>query len=384
MTTKKLFIIACEPSGDTHAAHLLDEIKKIHPDLELRGLGGPKLKSAGVKLIYDMTTISALGFGDVIRQYFKYLKIFNSALEEVERFKPDALILVDSPAFNLRFAKKIKKRYPVLYYISPQIWAWGWRRIKVIRRTITKMLVALPFEEAMYREQDVPVDFVGHPLLDQIPPPEPKMKFREMLNIPDKKKAIGLIPGSREKEVRRILPLMLESADKIRKLIPEASFFLTRAPNIELGIYQELMARHPGLKVTLCEQNLHDVIRALDFALITSGTVTLEAALLGTPYFLLYKASWSTYFLGKHLIRVPFLGLVNLLAERKVIPEFIQSDIHPETIAHETKVLFGNPELYEKMKSDFEEVRARLGQEGAGRRAAESVLASISGLRPIQ
>lgn len=373
----KIFIIACEPSGDIHGSYLARELRKLDPSCELSGLGGPQMREADVDLLFDMTRISALGFADVVRQYFTYRKIFYQALRAVNQTQPDALVLIDSPAFNLRFAKKIKKKLPVIYYISPQIWAWGKRRIHTIKKTVSKMLAILPFETALYEEAGVPCEFVGHPLLDHLDFSNDRAGLRQKLNILSNQVAIGLLPGSRSSEVRRILPPMLESAGLIQKKFPAAVFFLAHSSNVNSDIYESLVRKYSGLRLRPHKNSIHSLLGAMDFALIASGTATLEAALIRTPFFLLYKASWSTYLLGKCLIRVPYLGMVNLLAGRRVVPEFIQHGISPTTIAHEAELLLRNPGLYQKMKEEFAAVREKLGEKGASARAACAILNSI-------
>jgi lipid-A-disaccharide synthase len=373
---RKIFIIACEPSGDSHGAHLVRELKKQNPGMEFQGLGGPKMREAGVGLLHDMTTISALGWSDVVRQYLTYRKIFYAALSALWKFSPDAVILIDSPAFNLRFAKKIRKKIPVIYYIAPQIWAWGGRRIHTIKKTVSKMLVILPFETEIYEKAGVPCEFVGHPLVDYPLPAQSRENLRAELEIKPEERAVGLFPGSRKSEVKRILPALLDTAARLRQEHPEDLFFLGRSPNVPDSVYEEILSKSP-FKPKESRKNFRELVYAMDFALIASGTATLEAALLGTPFFLVYKASWTTYFLGKRLIRVPFLGLVNLLAGKSVVPEFIQHDLHPETMAHEAKILLENPDLYEGMKNEFLEVRKKLGLGDAIQRAAKAVLQSI-------
>ncbi|MDP3921548.1 MAG: lipid-A-disaccharide synthase [Candidatus Omnitrophota bacterium] len=372
--SKKVFIIACEPSGDRHAAELLHSLKRSVPDLDSYGLGGPQMERAGTRLIHDMTLISALGFGDVLRQYFKYRRIFNRALRAFKEYKPDVVVLIDSPAFNLRFAKKILQHVPVVYYVSPQLWAWGKRRIHTVRKTVTKMLAILPFEKAFYDEAGVDCAFVGHPLLDEIRISDSRDALRSKFDMGKDKTAIGLLPGSRKREVTRILPIMLESAKYLSARLPNALFFITPSANVDSAIYDSILAKYPEVKVRKCLEDRHDLVHALDFALVTSGTATLETALLGTPFFLLYKTSWSTYMLGKSLIRVPFLGLVNLLASKKVVPEFIQDDACPRTIAHEAEVLLKNRSLYQSMKDEFTRVRHILGDQGASDRAAREIM----------
>ncbi len=378
--SRKIFLVACEASGDLHGAHLISEIRKLAPDTAFCGVGGAKMREAGMRGFADMTVISALGLGDVLRNYFKYLRIFNETLAAIKREKPDTIILIDSPAFNLRLAKKLPANAPALYYISPQLWAWGKRRIHIVKKFIREMLVILPFEKDFYEKEGVAVKFVGHPLLDAIPELSEAATLRAKLDIPAGEKAIGLFSGSREKEVRRILPTMLRTAVLLRKEMPETTFYVSRSHNVRTEVYDEILAREP-LEVHSPKVPFYELVKAMDFALVTSGTATLETALIGTPFFLLYKASWSTYFLGKHLIKVPYLGLVNLLAEDRVVPEFIQQDAHPETIAHEARVFLQNTELQQKMKEEFRQAREKLGEKGASTRAAKEVC-DFLGLRP--
>jgi lipid-A-disaccharide synthase len=376
---KKIFLIACEPSGDLHGAYLVSELKKLQPSFEFLGLGGSKMKAAGVTLLEDMTTLSALGLGDVIRQYFRYRRIFYAALKKLADWRPHALIVIDSPAFNLRFVKKVRKfngSLPIFYYISPQIWAWGGRRIHTIKKTISKMLCILPFEISLYQKAGIPCEFVGHPLLDLVKPSASRDELRRKSEITPGQKAIGLLPGSRSSEVRRILPVMLETASYLHEEMPQAIFFLAESPNVGKTTYDEILNR-AKVGIRRFENDFYDRLSAMDFALVASGTATLETALVGTPFFLLYKTGWSTYFLGKRLIRVPFLGIVNLLAGEKIVPEFIQEGCHPLTIAHEAKILLENRDFYDEMKREFLAVREKLGAEGASTRAAKAVVESL-------
>jgi lipid-A-disaccharide synthase len=371
--THKIFLVACEASGDLHGAHLIAGIRKLAPGTEFCGVGGARMQEAGMQVFHDMTKISALGLGDVLRNYFKYLKIFNETFLNICRERPDAVVLIDSPAFNLRLAKKISRVAPVLYYISPQLWAWGKRRIHIVKKHIREMLVILPFEKDFYEKEGVAVKFVGHPLLDAIPELPHAITLRTRIGIIQGQKAIGLFSGSREKEVKRILPVMLKAADCLRKDFPEAVFFISKSPNVRPEIYDELLRDLPFKVECPPSSSFYELVKAMDFAFVASGTATLEAALIGTPFFLLYKASWSTYLLGKHLIKVPYLGLVNLLADTRVIPEFIQGDAHPETLAHEARVFLRSPELQQKMKEEFRQVMEKLGEKGASARAAKEV-----------
>ena len=370
--TKKIFLVACEASGDLHGAHLISEIQKLAPDTVFCGVGGAKMQAAGMRIFHDMTKISALGLGDVLRNYPKYLKIFNETLGNIRHEKPDAVVLIDSPAFNLRLAKKISAVAPVFYYISPQLWAWGKRRIHIVKKHIREMLVILPFEKDFYEKEGVAVKFVGHPLLDAIPELPEAALLRTRIGIAPEQKAIGLFSGSREKEVKRILPVMLRAASYLRKDFPNAVFFISKSPNVRPEVYDELLQGLP-FKVECPSVPFYELVKAMDFAYVASGTATLETALIGTPFFLLYKASWSTYLLGKYLIKVPYLGLANLLAETRVVPEFIQQDAHPETLAHEARIFLQSPELQQQMREEFRQVKEKLGEKGASGRAAKEI-----------
>lgn len=369
----RFFLSACEASGDAHGAQLIIELKKIFPEAVFFGLGGPRMQRAGLQLLEDMTRFSALGLGDVLRQYFKYLKVFKRALRAIETESPDAAIVIDSPAFNLRLAKKISPDVPVLYYISPQLWAWGARRIRDIQRRIRHMMVILPFEVPLYEKAGVSCEFVGHPLLDEIEIPKDREALRRKMGLQAGDLAVGLLAGSREKEVRRIFPVMLEASRQLASLKPGLKFFYSRSPNLRFELYEEQLQAFADFRVPVSELPYHEFVHALDFAFVTSGTATLETALLKTPFFLVYKTSASTYFIGKRLVRVPYLGLVNLLAGRSAVPEFIQDKAVPGVMAREAKTLLENPEISEKMRNDFEEVRILLGEHGASRRAAHSV-----------
>jgi lipid-A-disaccharide synthase len=385
-TSEKIFFIACEASADLHTAELIREIKRNNPSLQCRGLGGPKMAEAGLELIEDMTKFSALGFGDVVRQYWTYRRIFYRTLEEVTQWRPDALILVDSPAFNLRFAQKIRSRMrnlDILYYICPQIWAWGRRRIQTVRENISKMFSIFPFEVDFYKSEGVNCEFVGHPLIDQTHISTNLDELKKKWGLSDKAKAVALLPGSRESEVKRIFPVMLESARLLHRDLPDTVFFYAPSPNVETSLYHE-MIRNVPFPVSPFEGSFHDNLSCMDFALVTSGTATLQAALAKTPFFLLYKTAWSTYLLGRQLIKVPYLGIVNILANKQVVPEFIQWGANPETIASEAKTFLTHENLYRGMKQELSQIREMLGKTGISQRTAQTMLDFIRRRRPAR
>ncbi len=374
--SKTLFLIAGEPSGDSRGAELVQALKKENPHLRFEGLGGPKMQAAGVKLFFDLTTISALGFGDVLRQYFQIRQIFYNALRRVHDLKPACIVLIDYPGFNLRFAKKIKRKFPVFYYVSPQIWAWGKRRIHTIRRVVNHMIVLFKFEESLYREAGIPVTWVGHPLVETVKPSKSRANLLQEFKVPNHSKVIALLAGSREAEIRRILPVMLESAKRISHELPETAFLLSESTNVAKELYEEIVSKYLGsMRLIRVRGRMHDLLSVSQFAMVTSGTATLETALFSVPLVILYKAAWSTYLIGKQLVKVSFLGIPNIIAGRKIASEFIQQDAEPEKIAREVLRILFDQKAYEKMVNDLNEVKEKLGPAGASERAAKVILA---------
>ena len=376
MPPRKIYFIAGEASGDLQGAYLVRTLRKLLPALECRGLGGPAMAQEGVELICDLTKESVLGLTDVWRKYFWFRSVFHHALRDVQSFQPDAIVLIDYPGFNLRFAKKIKKRFPVIYYISPQIWAWGGRRIHTIRKTVDHMIVFFQFEAELYQKANVPVTWVGHPLVDIVQPTKSKAELRRQLfpKAAPELKVITLFPGSRATEVKRILPEMLKVANIIHKRSPHTEFLLSESPTLEPKLYRETIEKSG---FTLPLQNIrnrgYDLLHASDFAMISSGTATLEAALSQVPFVIFYKTAWSTFLLGRWLIQIPYIGLVNVVAGRKIVPEFIQYEIRPETIAQEATFLLEHEDLREKMVLELKEVQTKLGPSNAVLRAAEKI-----------
>ena len=373
MPNKTIFLIAGEPSGDSRGAELVRALKKENPSLAFVGLGGPKMQAAGVKLSYDLTSIAALGFGDVIRQYFKIRKIFYDALAYAENLKPAAIILIDYPGFNLRFAKKINKRFPVFYYISPQIWAWAGHRIHTIRRIVTHMMVLFQFEEKLYRDAGIPVTWVGHPLAEK-KFSDAKNELKKEFGVPNGAYVIGLLPGSRESEVRRILPIVLESALQIQKEVPTAFFLLSETDEVSKELYDSILRNFKDkLALKRTQNRMDDILSVLDAAIVASGTATLETAIAGVPLAIVYKTAWSTYEIGKRVIRLPYIGLPNVIAGEKIIQEFIQNDAKPSKISEEIIRLLKDATYRGNMISDLKAVKENLGSPGASERAAKTI-----------
>ena len=373
MAQKQILIICGEPSGDLNAANLIKEIKKQDPDVHIQAVGGPLLRQAGAETFYDIKELSVLGFFDALRKLSKFFNLKKVILEKIEREKPQAIILVDFSGFNLRLAKAINNAIPVIYYISPQVWASRAGRIKTIKKYISKLIVLFEFEEQFYRQHHVTVDFTGHPLLDIVKPSISKKEFLSKFSLSESKTTIALIPGSRTQEVKRVLTVMLDASVLIQKKLPQAQFIIAKSPNVELDIYCRIL-RHFSLDAKIIENKTYDCLNSADFALVCSGTATLETAIMQKPFIVVYKMNCLNYFLYRPQVRIPFIGMVNIVAGKKIVPEFIQFQATPENIAAEATKILQNPALLEQMQQELGFVKSCLGKTGAGSRAARIIL----------
>lgn len=372
---KKVMIVAGEASGDQHGRHLAEEIRRMSPETSVCGIGGEAMKSAGVSIIFDSARLSVVGITEVIGRLPTILAGFSTAREFLGRKRPDLLILIDFPDFNLRLAAYAKKiGIPVLYYISPQVWAWRSGRVHKIRKIVDHMAVILPFEEKFYRKHDVPVTFVGHPLMD--------VRGLDDTGVLKKGGAggctIGLLPGSRTGEIRRHLPLMLDAAKLLSGRLPGAEFLLPVAPGIDKGFIDGFIDGHPAEKsVTVVAGSAQEVFSRANLIVAASGTVTLEAAVAGTPMVVIYRVSKLSYWLGRALIRVPHIALVNLIAGREIVPELVQDDASPEKIAEVAGRMVEDPERLASMKKRLLFLKKRLGGPGASASTARIALSLL-------
>lgn len=377
--SKTIFLIAGEPSGDERGAELVKALKKQNPNLRFEGLGGKLMQAEGVKLVDNLCALAAIGFGDVLAKYFKIRKIFYATLHYVLRLKPDCLILIDYPGFNLRFAKQVNRRIKTFYYVSPQLWAWAKHRIHLIKETVDRMLVLFHFEEKMYQEAGIPVTWVGHPLAERAPITKSKSEMRKEYGVEHSEKVVALLPGSRKTEIERILPVILESAALISKKIPSTAFLLPESENVERNIYESILQKYQG-KLTIKRMRgeaVEKMLRASDAAIVTSGTATLETALTLTPFVILYKTHWTTYTLGRILIQIPYIGLVNVVAGRKIVQEFIQHDAKAGVISREVIRLIEDQSARQQAIQNLEEVQKNIGPSGAASRTASAILANL-------
>ena len=371
---KKVIVIAGEPSGDLHGSHLIKNLKEISPEIEISGLGGPQMKAAGAEIYYDLTNLAVIGFFEVLKNIDKFKSAFKLLLKKIDQVKPDVVVLIDYPGFNLKIAKEIKKRnISIIYYISPQVWAWGKNRIKTIRKLVDKMIVVFKFEEDLYKKEKIDAYFAGHPLIDIVKPVNSKDETFLNYNLDSSNPIITLMPGSRENEICKNLPIMLESANLIHEKIQDAQFLLIQSNSVESSIYEQEVKKS-NLPVRLIVNNVYDILNITDFALICSGTATLEATILTVPMAIIYKVSFLSWLFIRSLIRIPYIGLVNIVANKKIAPEFIQYDARPESISEFVVEYILNRDKIDRMKGELSKVKNLLGPPGASRRAAEYII----------
>jgi lipid-A-disaccharide synthase len=361
----KLAVVAGEASGDLHASEVVRELRKLDPSLRTFGLGGDLLAREGTVLLHHASELGIVGLFNVLRHLPMFRRIFKDLMDRIEQERPDAVFLVDYPEFNLRVARRCKELgLQVVYYISPQLWAWRQGRVRHIAKYVDRMIVIFPFEEEFYRRHNVPVTYVGHPLIEQLAGVRKPKRKTDRLRI-------ALLPGSRRMEIRSLLPAMLEAV-RILRQEQTVEAYIIQAPTIEHEELEQMIAES-GVAVPILPHDRGEGVAAADVALSSSGTATLEAAVLGTPVVVMYKLSPATYALGKRLVRLPHWSLVNIIAGKEVVPELIQSEVNGERIAAEVRKLV-EPERFEQVTRELAEIRARLGDPGASRRAAEEII----------
>ena len=371
---KSVMIIAGEASGDIHGSHLVMAMHKRNSGLFFYGIGGRALRDAGVKIFVNAEELSVVGITEVFSKLIGIFKGISAAKRSLKEMRPDLLILIDFPDFNLHVAATAKKlKIPVLYYISPQVWAWRPGRVNKIGKLVDHMAVILPFEQQFYRKHNIPVTFVGHPLLDN------KHATDSSINkMTSDEAVIGLLPGSRDREIARHLPVMLEAADLISRRDGEIKFIISLAPSVQREHIEDIMKNY---KVTIdfdiVADGVDKVFRQCKLVIAASGTVTLEAAISGTPMLIIYKVSAISYWLGKIMIKVNNIGLVNLIAGKEIVPELVQSKASPENIADTALNMLNDASGLERLRSELLGVRESLGGPGASERVAEIALSML-------
>ncbi len=388
--SKRVLIVTGEASGDLHGAGLAKEMFRMAPGIRILGLGGERMREAGVEIIFDNRRLGVMGAMDVVRKWRVVLRAFSRVKREINEGSLDGIILIDSPDFNFRVARTAKRKgIPVAYYIGPKFWAWRPGRVKTIARLIDRMLVIFPFEKPFYDRAGVSCEYVGNPLMDTMAEPvedkgmdpvssvsnaeERRKEFGLSPGVP----VLGLLPGSRPMEIERLFGLMLESFDKVRESIPNIEGVIPVAPSISLSDLRQRIGNR-GDRIRLVEGRTPEVLGVSDAALVASGTATLEAAIMGTPAVVVYKVGLLTELIGRLLIRVKYVSLVNIIAGKRVVPEFLQSAATPGNLARAVLDPLQNQESMEKIKKDLSAVRRALGAPGAAGRAATNILGLIS------
>lgn len=366
----KYYLIAGEASGDLHAANLMRALAERDPDADFRAWGGDHMEKAGADLVKHYRELAFMGFAEVVMNLRTILRNISFCKEDIDRFQPDVLILIDYPGFNMRIAEWARQQgLKVIFYISPQIWAWKQNRVHKLKRDCDKILCILPFEKEFYARFDVEVDFVGHPLLDAIakrPDFEPAARKAELGLLPDKP-VLAILPGSRKQEISTMLPTMLKAARRF----PRHQLALAQAPSQDEDFYRQL-AELEG--VTIVNNRTYDLLEVTDAAAVASGTATLETALFEVPEVVCYRGNWLSYWIARQLVKVKYISLVNLIADRLMVTELIQGDMNATRLEQELQQCITRSESF---RSDFRELKQKLGGGGASRSAAEAILKEV-------
>jgi len=372
----KILVSCGEPSGDLYGAELVRCLQERLPDLQGFGLGGDRLEAQGVRLLAHVRDLAVVGLLEVLSHLRDLRAIFRRVLAQVDRERPDVAVLVDYPDFNLRLARALRRRgVPVVYYVSPQVWAWRRGRVRAIRESVAQMIVIFPFEEPLYREAGVPVTFVGHPLVDLAQPARDRAAFLSSQGLDATRPVLAVLPGSRRQEVAHNLPPIAGALRLLRQRRGDLQIALAVAPSLDPGLFDEELA---GLPVARVAGHTHAILGAASAGIVASGTATVEAALMDLPMVVVYRVSRLTYALGRPFVKVPHYAMANLLAGREVVKELIQGDFQPEAVTTEVLALLEDPGRREPVRRGLAEIRARLGPPGASTRAA-AVVAQLLG-----
>ena len=380
MGAKDLFIIAGENSGDLHGSNLVKELLKLDPSLRISGIGGSQMRQAGVNLLANIVDrLAIIGFTGVIKNADRLFRLYRKVIHFLDDVRPAAVILIDYPGFNFKVMRAAKKRgIPVVYYIMPQVWAWHRSRIYTLKELTERLLVVFPFEKKLCESVNIKqVRYVGHPLLDVMNLTMTREEVFAKFNFDPKKKLIGLLPGSRKPEIDRLLPAMLGAAERIQKALPDVQFALPRASSIKPELIQYYLST-ANVEVRMVDAFRYNVRSAMDFALVKSGTSTLETAILGCPMVVVYKVSFIAWIIGKSVVKLPYIGLVNIIAGEMLVPELLQNEATPMNIADKTIEMLQDEKRLDGVRYALKKVTEKLGGPGASRRAAENVLEVIN------
>jgi len=372
--TKNILLVCGEPSGDLHASNLVNDIRSLDGSVRFFGMGGSLCKKAGVDIVFDISGLALIGLVEVLKNIFAVGRAYRAILKKADAESPDLAILVDYPGFNLRLAAELKRRsIPVVYYISPQVWAWGRNRVNIIKRCVRKILVFFKFEEELYKTYGIDAEFVGHPLLDTVKMSVSKEEFLKKHGLSQDKPVLALLPGSRRGEVMTLLPVMAAAAAIMKKSDGDIQFVVSKHPDLDIALYRTAL-EGAGIDAKLVEGGTYDLVGSSDLALVASGTATLETAIIGTPLVITYKVSFGTFIAYKFVVKTHFLGIVNIIAGREIAPEFLQYEATPENIAAKLSELIRDKSRLSAMRAELAKVKSSLGSPGASMRAAQSII----------
>ena len=376
----RLLLSCGEASGDLYAGALVEALKRRQPDIDVFGMGGERFAAAGGRLVADFHGLSVTGLTEALSVLPRSIRTLRTLTRAARAQRPDALIVIDYPDFNFRLMRLIKRQgVPVVYYISPQLWAWRPGRIKLMKRSVDRVLPIFPFEEDLYRREGIDVRFVGHPLIDLAQPRLTREAFLKKLNLDPAKRTLALLPGSRKNELERLAPVIAEAVPAIAAQVPNVQFVVARAPNLNDGLFEPFGLS--GVTIRIADAQADDVLNACDAVVTASGTATVQAALHRKPMVVIYKLSPTTYRLGRGMAKVDMYAMVNLIAGRRVVVELIQDDCTAEAVTSEAVRLLIDQEYRDQMLVALDDVRQRLGGPGASDRAAEAILELVPRVR---
>lgn len=369
-----IYISSGEASGDMHGANLARELHRLAPGARIIGMGGEKMRRAGVDVRVDIQDLGITGILEVIVRFPRLIKAYRCVRDILRNEKPDLVVLIDAPELNMRLANHAKALgIPMVYYIGPQVWAWRQSRVKDLARTVGRMLVILPFEKEFYESRGMDVEFVGHPLLDEPMPSVSNIQARQTLGMDPGEKCISLLPGSRSNEIQHMGDLLCETAAKIHDREPQVKFLLPLAPTINRAFASKVVGRST-VPVQMVTDRTYEALLASELAIAAAGTVTLEVALLNVPLIVLYRTSKISSFFVQKLVKVDHISLVNLIAGRRLVPEFVQDEATPQRLADEAVKMLRTQELLTQAREDLSKIRRLLGEPGASHRAAKSII----------
>ncbi len=372
---KRIMISAGEASGDMHAANVVNALRRHEPQLEFYGMGGAQMQEAGVDLLVDCSDIAVMGIVEVLLKYRSIMAALNILKASLAENSPDLLILVDYQEFNNKLAEYAKSLgVKVLFYIGPQVWAWRQHRVHQIGKRVDMMAVILPFEEAFYCDANVPVRFVGNPLADEVKPNKSKARCMHEYGLDSERTVIGLLPGSRRSEIKRILPLQLAAADLLQRSKPELQFVIPIARSLSSEQFQAELNKYRHLQVRLVDDLSYNVMQCCDAIIAASGTATLEIALMGIPNCITYKIAHLSYAILKQMVHIEHIGLVNIVAGKGIVKEFLQYQARPDAIAAEIQRILDDSDYRNTMQAELKQVREKLGKPGGVENMAELVL----------